>query len=72
LPYSGECDFVATEMYWPLSHMVQPAQKALQCSDCHGEQGVLNWQALGYEGDPAFRGDRWRLELVRGTKGESR
>ncbi|HPM83037.1 MAG TPA: hypothetical protein PLF81_20175, partial [Candidatus Anammoximicrobium sp.] len=72
LPYSGEYDFVATEMYWPLSHMVQPAEKALQCTDCHGEHGVFDWPALGYEGDPAFRGDRWRLELVRGTKGESR
>ncbi len=72
LPYSGEYGFVETEMYWPLSHMVQTKHQALQCNDCHGEQGVLNWQALGYEGDPAFRGDRWRLELVRGTKGESR
>jgi octaheme c-type cytochrome (tetrathionate reductase family) len=72
LPYSGQYDFVATEMYWPLSHMVQTKEKALQCNDCHGQQGVLDWQALGYEGDPAFRGDRRRTELIRGGKGESR
>ena len=37
-------------MYWPLSHMVQPKEKALQCSDCHGERGVLDWSALGLRG----------------------
>jgi hypothetical protein len=52
--------------------MVQTKEKALQCNDCHGQQGVLDWQALGYEGDPAFRGDRRRTELIRGGKGESR
>ena len=72
LEYSGNYDFVSTEMYWPLSHMIQPAQKALQCIDCHAEGGLLDWRALGYEGDPAVRGDRRRTELVRGSKGESR
>ena len=35
LPYSGEFDFVETEMYWPLNHMVSPADKSLGCKDCH-------------------------------------
>jgi len=35
LPYSGEYDFVETEMYWPLSHMVSPAEHSLKCIDCH-------------------------------------
>lgn len=34
-PYSGEYDFVETEMYWPLSHMVSPSEQSLQCIDCH-------------------------------------
>jgi hypothetical protein len=72
LEYSGEYDFASTEMYWPLSHMVQRKELALQCIECHGEHGVMDWTALGYEGDPAFRGDRRRMELVRGEKGESR
>jgi len=72
LPYSGEYGFVETAMYWPLSHMVQPKEKALQCADCHGERGVMNWQRLGFEGDPAWRGDRRRTELLRGAQGESR
>ena len=58
LPYSGEYGFVATEMYWPLSHMVAPADEALQCADCHGPAGRLDFRALGYDGDPMERGAR--------------
>ena len=36
LPFSGPFDFAATEMYWPLSHLVATKDKALQCTDCHG------------------------------------
>lgn len=35
LPYSGEYDFIETEMYWPLSHQVSPASESLKCVDCH-------------------------------------
>jgi len=35
LPYSGEYDFVETEMYWPLNHMVSKKEESLQCIDCH-------------------------------------
>ncbi len=52
LPYSGQYDFAPTEMYWPLSHMVATKDKALQCRDCHGERGRLDWPALGYDKDP--------------------
>ena len=52
LDYSGEFDFAPTEMYWPLSHMVTEKSKALQCNDCHGTNGRMNWEALGYEMDP--------------------
>lgn len=64
LPYSGHYGFVATEMYWPLAHMVQPGERALQCRDCHGEHGRMDFEALGYEGDPAYRGGRARLGMV--------
>jgi len=56
LAYSGQYDFVETEMYLPLSHMVQAKQKALQCTECHGEGRIMDWKALGYDGDPAFQG----------------
>jgi octaheme c-type cytochrome (tetrathionate reductase family) len=52
LAYSGEYGFAPTEMYWRLNHMVAPADKALGCLDCHGDKGRLDWQKLGYKGDP--------------------
>jgi len=59
IPYSGEFEFVQTEMYWPLSHMVAPAGQALKCADCHGASGGrLDWSALGYDADPANIGGR--------------
>jgi octaheme c-type cytochrome (tetrathionate reductase family) len=58
IPYSGEYGFARTEMYWNLNHMVAPKESALQCSDCHGENGRIDWEALGYYGDPIRWGGR--------------
>jgi octaheme c-type cytochrome (tetrathionate reductase family) len=58
LPYSGQYGFTETYMYWPTTHMVQPAQNALPCESCHGESGRLDWEALGYPGDPVEWGGR--------------
>jgi hypothetical protein len=58
LEYSGELGFAETWMYWRTSHMVQPAENALQCNDCHGANGRLDWAALGYPGDPMEWGGR--------------
>ena len=55
LPYSGSYEFAPTEMYFPLSHMVTDPDEALQCRDCHGERGRIDWVALGYESDPLGR-----------------
>jgi octaheme c-type cytochrome (tetrathionate reductase family) len=41
VPYSGEFDFVDTEMWWPTTHMVAPAEEALLCGDCHEPNGRL-------------------------------
>jgi octaheme c-type cytochrome (tetrathionate reductase family) len=59
LPYSGEYSFAETIMYWPLAHMIAPAADALQCNDCHGSDGRLDWIALGYPGDPIEWGGRF-------------
>jgi octaheme c-type cytochrome (tetrathionate reductase family) len=59
LQFSGQYGFTETWMYWQTSHMVQPAAQALQCEACHGEQGRLDWQALGYPGDPIQWGGRF-------------
>lgn len=58
LPYSGEYGFAETTMHWPLTHMVQPAEQALQCTDCHSDNGRMDWEALGYNGDPMTWGGR--------------
>jgi hypothetical protein len=45
--FSGEYGFVETEMRWPLTHQVSPADKALSCVSCHSPNGVLDFAALG-------------------------
>ena len=35
LPYSGKHDFVTTEMYLPINHMVSPASEVVSCKECH-------------------------------------
>jgi len=38
LPYSGKMEFVKTEMYWPVNHMVAPKEKSLTCESCHARR----------------------------------
>jgi len=58
LDYSGSYDFAETEMYWKLNHMVSPKDDALKCKACHSEGGLMDWQALGYPGDPKKKENR--------------
>jgi len=58
LPYSGEYGWAETEMFWPITHLVAPAEQALVCADCHSPEGRLDWLALGYPGDPIEWGGR--------------
>lgn len=56
LDYSGEYAFVASQMYWPITHMVAPADQALVCRDCHTTQANrLDFVALGYSEADATR-----------------
>ncbi len=41
-PFSGKVDFVNTEMTWPITHMVAPAKEALECQECHQQDGRLD------------------------------
>jgi octaheme c-type cytochrome (tetrathionate reductase family) len=59
LKYSGQYGFTETWMYWPTTHMVQPKENALQCTDCHSPDGRMDWRALGYPGDPMEWGGRF-------------
>lgn len=60
LDYSGSYDFAETEMYWTTTHMVPPAKDALTCDHCHGPEGRMDWEALGYYGDPIDWGGRFQ------------
>jgi octaheme c-type cytochrome (tetrathionate reductase family) len=35
LPYSGHYDFIDTEMYLPVNHMVSPKTDVVTCRECH-------------------------------------
>jgi octaheme c-type cytochrome (tetrathionate reductase family) len=61
LEFSGQYNFTETHMYWPITHMVVPVEDALQCNQCHGPDGRMDWQALGYKGDPIEWGGRHQL-----------
>ena len=39
--FSGEYDFIETEYYWPVTHMVAPKDQSLACDDCHSRNGRL-------------------------------
>lgn len=60
LKYSGKVVFVKTRMYWRINHGVVPKGQALSCTDCHRPDGVMDFKALGYKGDPAVTGARFR------------
>lgn len=47
-PYSGEFDFVDTYMYWPTTHMVASKDKAVECQECHAEEGRLKEVDIPY------------------------
>lgn len=40
-PFGGKFSFVATEMTWPITHMVAPKEDALACTQCHSRTGRL-------------------------------
>jgi len=41
IPFSGEYDFIETTMHWPITHMVAPADQALDCAACHSANSRL-------------------------------
>ena len=67
LDFSGSVDFIETEMFWPINHMVKTAKDALRCTSCHGKGGEnrLNWKVLGYPDDPIKKGTRKKNKLIK-------
>ena len=62
LDYSGQYGFAETWMLWPTTHMVQPKENALNCEDCHSENSRMDWDGLGYLGDPIEWGGRFDVQ----------
>ncbi len=56
-PFSGKVDFIKTEMFWPITHMVAPKDKALACAECHSADSRLK----GIDGIymPSYSQKRW-------------
>jgi len=65
LPYSGQYGFVETQMWWAVNHMVTPKTEALKCNDCHNKGTRMDWQALGYDGDPMKKGGREKAGKIK-------
>lgn len=66
IDFSGKIEFVETEMFWPINHMVPPAEEAVKCLSCHGKRGTLmDWEELGYPGDPIKIRGREHNKLVK-------
>lgn len=64
LQYSGRYDFVETITYWRINHMVEKADQALTCRDCHGpDQTRMQWKKLGYQSDPLYQAGEARYPL---------
>lgn len=39
--FSGEFDFIKTNGFWPIKHMVAPAEDAVKCVACHSRESRL-------------------------------
>ena len=65
LPYSGQYDWIETTMYWPITHMVAPAEQALSCNACHQPNGRLaevpGVYIPGQSGHPTLDAIGWSL-----------
>ncbi|MEQ1606720.1 MAG: hypothetical protein ABL999_17800 [Pyrinomonadaceae bacterium] len=44
--------WIDTTRYMGIFHGVQPKERSLKCADCHGQNGRMDWRALGYKGNP--------------------
>lgn len=67
-PFSGKVDFIETEMYWPITHMVAPKDKALGCVECHAKggrlEGIEGVYLPGRDANPFIDKAGWILALL--------
>lgn len=46
-----------------INHEVPPAENTLDCSDCHLETSMMDFETLGFAGDPMLVGERFAGEV---------
>ena len=67
-PFSGKVDFIKTQMMWPITHMVAPAENALACVDCHSKdsrlQGIEGIYMPGHDSNKLLDMAGWTLALL--------
>jgi octaheme c-type cytochrome (tetrathionate reductase family) len=67
-PFSGKVDFIDTEMYWPVAHMVASKDKSVGCNECHAKDGRLNGvkgiYIPGRDANPLIDKAAWLLALL--------
>lgn len=67
-PFSGKIDFISTEMYWPITHMVAPKDKAVGCAECHSKggrlEGITGVYLPGRDANPLVDKAGWLLALL--------
>ncbi|MCG6879542.1 MAG: hypothetical protein LJE96_10425 [Deltaproteobacteria bacterium] len=54
-PYQGY-EFARTERFMGLFHEVAPSGEALSCTECHGNGGRMDFNALGYKPKQTYNG----------------
>ena len=58
--FSGKFDFIRTDMYWPIKHMVAPKEDAVKCDECHAKNGRLaalnDFYLIGRDANPLIEG----------------
>ncbi|RMF49477.1 MAG: cytochrome C, partial [Anaerolineae bacterium] len=69
LEYSGQYDWVETAMYWPITHMVAPAEQAVQCGECHTRtdsrmDGIPGIYAPGHDYSKGLDAFGWGLAML--------
>ena len=61
--YSGDYGFIDTRMYWPVNHMVAPAEESVACGECHSPggrmAGVAGVYVPGEDGHPLIERIGW-------------
>lgn len=62
---------ITRDMTFSINHSVRTGRDTFRCRDCHGRRGwLLDWEALGYDGDPRSSGRKSTNKDRKSTTGK--